>query len=254
MQTSKKTFLLYIAVILLTCNLIGLVYLMKGLFFNSSTAYKEATPTNTVQEEPYGYFSQIRSFQKQLRQDGEIVLLGDSQTAGNWAWKEHLGKENVINRGISSDSINGFLYRMHETLRTKPSKLFVEVGINDIRNIEFDLYAERAYVTYITNNYKKLFDTLQQRLPDTEIYVTSILPTVERSISNCFQCNNKVDTINAHLQILCKQYNFKYLNIHDQYIRSGAPHEMDAQFTFDGLHLNREGYKIWEDELKKNLD
>ena len=62
---------------------------------------------------------------------GEIVFLGNSITDGA-EWTELFDNPNVINRGISGDITAGVLYRLDEVTRSKPEKIFLMIGVNDL--------------------------------------------------------------------------------------------------------------------------
>ena len=62
---------------------------------------------------------------------GEIIFLGNSITdIGEWA--EIWNNIHVKNRGISSDNTFGVLARLDEVLSSRPAKIFIMIGINDI--------------------------------------------------------------------------------------------------------------------------
>lgn len=60
-----------------------------------------------------------------------IVFLGDSITE-KIDWKELFSKNNILNRGIGSDTISGLINRTDSIVKLKPSKVFLMIGINDI--------------------------------------------------------------------------------------------------------------------------
>mgnify|MGYP000061554644 CR=1 FL=1 len=70
----------------------------------------------------------------------EIIFLGNSITdIGEWTevWQDI----HVKNRGISGDNTFGVLARLDEVVSSKPSKIFIMIGINDIsKNIELVLH------------------------------------------------------------------------------------------------------------------
>ncbi|MEY4892968.1 MAG: hypothetical protein RIQ34_1580 [Bacteroidota bacterium] len=99
---------------------------------------------------------------------GEIVFLGNSITdIGEWS--EIWQNPTVKNRGISGDITFGVLARLDEVLSSKPKKLFVMIGVNDIaRNIPGAV---------ILSNYRRLIDRVQIESPRTQLIMQSVLPT-----------------------------------------------------------------------------
>ncbi|GHU83511.1 hypothetical protein FACS189468_8660 [Spirochaetia bacterium] len=61
----------------------------------------------------------------------KIVMLGDSITQGI-QWNELLGRADIANRGIGSDTTRGFLNRMADIIDLNHEFCFVMGGINDI--------------------------------------------------------------------------------------------------------------------------
>ena len=94
-----------------------------------------------------------------------VVFVGDSITEGG-RWSEWLPGVDVINRGISGNTTQDILDRMHHIVSVKPDKLFLMIGVNDLNK---RLGAEVALA-----NYTKLFDLIDAQLPLTEIYVQSV--------------------------------------------------------------------------------
>ena len=80
-------------------------------------------------------------------------MLGDSITFGiNW---NELFNMNIINRGIGSDTTEGFLSRMENIYAINPKKVFIMGGINDIfKGIE---------VNQIFSNYIKIIEALKNK-------------------------------------------------------------------------------------------
>ncbi|HEY0041529.1 MAG TPA: GDSL-type esterase/lipase family protein, partial [Flavisolibacter sp.] len=99
---------------------------------------------------------------------GEIIFLGNSITdIGEWT--EIWQNLNVKNRGISGDNTFGVLARLDEVTSSKPAKIFIMIGINDI--------AKGTPDSAIIANHKKMYERIRSVSPKTKIYVQSILPT-----------------------------------------------------------------------------
>jgi GDSL-like Lipase/Acylhydrolase family len=98
----------------------------------------------------------------------KVIFLGNSITEFCY-WKKHLIDTTIINRGIAGDNTFGVLNRLDEVIIHKPSKLFIEIGINDIsKNIPQQV---------IVGNILKIVRRVKSNLPKTKIFVLGILPT-----------------------------------------------------------------------------
>ncbi|PID27048.1 MAG: hypothetical protein CR982_06980 [Candidatus Cloacimonadota bacterium] len=61
---------------------------------------------------------------KQYNKKGNIVMLGNSITYGV-NWNELLNRNDIINRGIGSDTTEGFLSRMEYIYKAEPKICFI---------------------------------------------------------------------------------------------------------------------------------
>ena len=60
-----------------------------------------------------------------------VAFVGDSITEGG-LWSEWLPGVDVINRGISGNTTQDILDRMHQIVSVQPDKLFLMIGVNDL--------------------------------------------------------------------------------------------------------------------------
>lgn len=191
---------------------------------------------------PEHYGPRVEKFEKEPVVTGRIVFLGNSITEMG-DWPALTGDTTVINRGIGGDITFGVLKRLDDITRRKPSKLFLLIGINDIGKDIPD--------TVIADNIRKIVTTIQQGSPDTKIYVQSILP-VNPDFPNFPQHYDKqqhVQHTDAILPGILKPLHCTFINLVPLFV--DAKKRLDAQYTIDGLHLNKKGYSIWVDYLKK---
>ena len=93
------------------------------------------------------YQQKVTLFQLLPDTKHEIIFLGNSITdIGEWA--EIWQNKNVKNRGISSDNTFGVLARLDEVVSSKPAKIFIMIGINDI--------AKDTPDSVVISNYQKI--------------------------------------------------------------------------------------------------
>jgi lysophospholipase L1-like esterase len=173
----------------------------------------------------------------------EIILLGDSLT-DHGEWTELLNDTRIINRGISGDTTDGVLNRLEEIIASKPVKIFVLIGINDIWN-------EQKNNDAIAANYRKILETIQEKIPKTEVYIQSLLPinTIE------FQVNidsQQIIELNQELKKLATEFNYYYVDLYQHFVDDRG--QLQAQYTNDGLHLTAAGYILWAKQIKNLVD
>jgi lysophospholipase L1-like esterase len=168
-----------------------------------------------------------------------IVMLGNSITAGI-NWDEALGRQDIVNRGISGDITAGFYNRLDNIIGLKPKVCFIMGGVNDLYN---DYSPEDVF-----QNYKKIVEKLQANNIQAVIQSTLNVSTWKRADEK----NPLIDELNALLIKYAAENNIIYVNLNDVLSKDG---KLIEAYTYDGLHLNAEGYKQWiavlEQELKK---
>lgn len=183
--------------------------------------------TYQVKKELFEYYQHKKS---------DIVFLGNSITDYN-EWNELLQLPNARNRGISGDITFGVLERLQEIIDGQPSKIFILIGINDIsRNIPDEV---------IIDNYKKIISRIKKGTPRTDVFVQSILPVNNtfNKYPNHYNKDEHILAVNQAIKRLAEVEGVTFINIHDSFLDSEG--RLDSKYTYEGLHLNAEGYKLW---------
>lgn len=169
----------------------------------------------------------------------DIVFLGDSLTE-SFDLKEHLGKNNLRNRGMSGNMTEHVLYRLEEIFNTKPAKLFLMIGINDIyQGIAPDI---------VIGTIARILGEIQENSPPTKIYCQSILPVNENHLLSFENINARVYQVNNSLRDHCKKKNITFIDIHPDFLNDHG--QMDTEYTYDGVHLTEQGYVLWAELIK----
>lgn len=191
----------------------------------------------------YYYDQKLSMFDAMESEKNVIVWIGDSITDGA-EWSELFKGKKTANRGISSDITYGVLNRIYNIKKLKPQKAFVMIGINDIaRNIPDSL---------IINNYNRIIDSFLIYMPNTKLYMQSLLPTNNNftNFKNHQNKTNHIININKALQEICLKKNITFINLYDDFLDIDG--KLNVLYTNDGLHLTGEGYKLWKKILRKN--
>ncbi|WOD42809.1 GDSL-type esterase/lipase family protein [Hwangdonia lutea] len=189
------------------------------------------------------YHKRKALFEKEADTKNEIIFLGNSITEGG-DWKSLFPNQNVINRGISGDVTDGILYRLKEVTASKPSKVFLLIGTNDM--------ARGKSIDYVLEHTEKIILQIKKQSKDTKIYLQSILPInphVGQKFSGHKNNHQKIIEANQRLKILAKKHHLKYIDLHKA-MRNGKKH-IKPKYTYDGLHLSEAGYKKWKQVIRK---
>lgn len=172
---------------------------------------------------------------------GEIIFLGDSIT-DRCEWNELFPNLNVKNRGLSADETQGVLDRLQEVTASQPDKIFLMIGVNDLRhNISPDT---------IFYNYEMILKRINNDSPETKIFIQSILP-VNEEIGTPKANNKDILKLNAKLRELSQLYHLKYIDLFSKI--SDENDRLEEKYSLDGLHLNGSGYILWKSLIEKFL-
>jgi len=190
------------------------------------------------------YPERILEFKKSPITKGGIVFLGNSITEGGEDWGKRINMEGVSNRGISGDITDGVLERLKEIIFFKPKKVFILIGHNDLWS--FRIKSGVPSIKYIEKNILKIVETINIGSPETMIYVQSILPTRHFTRDGFFE--KSINKINSFLIKKQNKLNFKYIDLHSFFVDSEG--FLKSELTYDGGHLNDNGYEVWSDIIK----
>jgi len=176
------------------------------------------------------YQQEVNLYKIHETEKADIVVLGDSLTY-RMKWNE-LSDMPIINRGIDGDTTKGVLYRMDLIYKLHPKKVFIMVGINDI--------ITGHSIEEVFSNYKKILQSLKEKniIP----YVQSTLFTTEDDF------NIQVEKLNISLKEYCNSNKIIFIDINEKLAPNNT---LIEDYTYDGVHLNDNAYKVWKQEIMK---
>ncbi len=162
------------------------------------------------------------------------VLLGDSLS--QWFPAQLLPRSGFwLNQGISGENSQQVRQRLATLKAARPTTLYVMAGINDLR--------QGASDATILANLRAIVRELRQQHPGAQVVVQSLLPTRQTNLDNA-----RIRQLNAALRELARAENVIYLHLHPLF--AAADGQMRSELTTDGLHLNRQGYRVWQAALQ----
>lgn len=234
MKSSKKhkisQYLLYGSNLLLFALVLFLLY--RHDYFSILTQMANNTSYDYTKNAQYTQRQTL--FELLPDTQADIVFAGDSITA-RCEWQEFFPEKIVLNRGIDSDVSEGLLNRLDVIIDAQPGKLYLMIGINDIR--------QKIPLNTTISNYEKIVQTLLEELPDTTLYVQSIIPVGKNTGMDA----NEILAANEELKALCEKYGVAYIDLHS--LLEDDAHWLPEAYSIDGVHLTGEGYRIWIDTI-----
>lgn len=187
----------------------------------------------------YSLFSWNSSLE-QLVYDADIVFIGDSLTRGE-NFQERFPEYKILNLGRSGDTVSGLSERAYIVNRFTPEKVFIMVGVNSIKYNSIE---------DIISQYESMIISLMKDNPNTEIYIQSVLPILNKNQEG--RLNNKnIVKLNDELKKMADRLGVSYIDVYSVYVLDG---EMNPQYTVDGIHLQEEYKYLWLDVLSKYIN
>ena len=108
-----------------------------------------------------------------------------------------------------------------------PKQVFLMIGINDI-------FQEHS-IEHIKDIYLQLCQKMSKEMPNTQIYLQSILPT------NSVEKNVQIQDVNGEICRLAGEFGFEYIDLYSLFIDSEGL--LKEGYSLDGVHLS--GGHIW---------
>lgn len=180
-------------------------------------------------------------------------MLGNSLTHGV-NWNMLLGRNDIAEMGIVSDVLSGFVNRLGYVTKLNPKVCFVLGGLND-------LY-QWVPVETIFADYQKVVERLRRNGINVVIQSTLYAgidwgkdwleqnnPEANAANVNA-ERNTQVDRLNVMLKEYAQKNNLEYIDLNSLMSRGKY---LRSELTYDGVHLNAAGYKIWGREIEQVL-
>ena len=156
----------------------------------------------------------------------------------------------VYNRGIGGYTTDEFLAAINPMLLDlKPSKLFINIGTNDIR----DMPEGEDWFTHLSSNYRKICEIIRENLPETIVYMMAYYPVNPERNSPALRVrtNEAVARANDMVRELASAFGFQYIDVND-----GLKDEqgnLQIEHTQDGIHFDAAAYRTVFERLKQYL-
>lgn len=176
-------------------------------------------------------------------QTGAVVMLGNSITERG-RWSEFFPGTLIYNRGIGGDIIAGMQDRIEPLVASRPSKVFIMAGINNLLFFAIPVDDFRAQM-------RTLIASIAEASPGTQIYIQSLLPVndgaaPEENKKYFAGKNPGIVTLNETLKALAAQMKVTFIDLYPLMLRDA---KLDPAYTIDGIHLSPAGYRVWIDAL-----
>ena len=193
--------------------------------------------------------------------DAQIKELEEAERAADEAWANRSVSEKFANSYVLGDSIAQGLYEsqaldksfvtaerdtgvcetevsmiknhVSKAVEISPQVLFLAYGKNDIKAASGDAEIFGAA-------YRRVLKELKEKLPDTKIYVNSILPVTQEVIDEDELYRN-IPEYNRKLMELCEEEGVTFID--------NKSLVKDEYYTEDGIHMTSDYYGEWVNHM-----
>jgi len=214
--------------------------IILGFFLSllSTVSIAQSVPGDQSKYMSDHYRGRMAVFNAEPVVKGRIIFLGNSITEFG-DWKKLLNDPSVINRGIAGDNTFGVLARLNDITTRQPSKVFIEIGIND--------FSLTVPLNVTLKNILSIVKQLHNAWPSIAIYVMGIFPTndnVKTDYPFALNKGRQIDLINGWLKKDAALDKFTYVGFN--IILKDDAGKLSVKYAKpDGIHLNDSGYRLW---------
>lgn len=175
--------------------------------------------------------------------DDAILFTGSSSIRLWTTLQADMAPYSVIQRGFGGSKLSDFVVYADRIVSPHPCSAIVIFIANDITGGEDKKPAE---VASLFNTSLKI---IRKSHPETPVFWVEVTPTPSR-----WKVWPQVKEANRLISEICKkQENTWFISTSSSFLSpEGTPY--DGYFVKDMLHLNQEGYKVWNQVIKKEIN
>ena len=181
----------------------------------------------------------------------DAAFLGDSLTAG-FSQSEYdidvggalicgyegVSPNTIVNRATVQSPDRGEEVALDVLTNAQPAKLYILIGTNALVATGND----ESFLNY----YARMLDELRTALPNTALYVQSILSATQETVADDAPglAPDRLAAINASIQSMCAERGCYFLDLNAEF--SDESGYLLAEYAQpDGVHLTVSGYNKW---------
>ncbi|MFY0256148.1 GDSL-type esterase/lipase family protein [Chitinophaga sp. 30R24] len=203
-------------------------------------------PGKLFAQSPHPYANDIHTIQeydKIYAPPVHPILFIGSSSIRKWDDLErNFSSYVVLNRGIGGAVTNDITYFANELIFPyQPRQIVIYVGENDLPD-------QQSNADSLLHRFKVLYATIRSKLPEVPLVYISMKPSPSRAAF--FE---KAKQSNALIRnFLSDKKNTVFVDIYPKMLdKSGQPRK--ELFLDDMLHMNKQGYAIWENAVRPYL-
>lgn len=221
-------------IVLLLAVIVGEHY---GHAYRAALVRRGLVARNAQQSPDYWAIQGWTNTLAKLNLDCDAAFFGNSITRGS-NFQEYFPELSIVNLGYPGDNLLGMLDRVNMVKAVNPKKVFIMAGTNDLFHCTVEQYSTR---------YENLLVTLQDSIPNTKVYIESVLP-MNHKLKPTAPSHEKIVNANSAIKQLAGKYGCTFIDLYELYVKDG---DLPKELTREGIHLKPEAYSIWADAIKE---
>lgn len=181
----------------------------------------------------------------------DAAFLGDSLTAGFCESEynidvggalicgyEGVSPNSIVNRTTVENPDRGEEVAMDVLTNAQPAKLYILIGTNALVSTGND----ESFLNY----YGRMLDELQAALPNTALYVQSVLSATQEKVEDDAPglAPDRLASINASIEQMCVERGCYFLDLNAEFSDESG-YLLTDYAQPDGVHLTVSGYNKW---------
>lgn len=172
------------------------------------------------------------------------ILFTGSSSFTKWTdVKDYFPGYPIVNRAFGGSQLVDMIRYVDEAvIAYRPKQIVIYCGENDVAA------SDTVTAQLVLDRFKTLFSLIRKKLPNVQIAFVSLKPSPSRwKLEPIYvEANKRIK------DFIGKQKKATFINIHDAMLKPNGEVMTDI-FLADNLHMNANGYKIWQPILKPYL-
>lgn len=219
-----------------------------------SDATPEPTPTPTPTPEPYDYGKPVAETEAVADEwFADAVFIGDSRTDGLRLYSGIRGVDFICYKGLTVFEVmndkpvilkqDGKVGVLQALAQKEYAKVYISLGVNELGYNHDQGFAD---------TYRNMVDKVRELQPDANIYLQMLIPVnsqkCEETNQMYYVTNEQIGVYNEIIKAVAEEKRVYLLNVGEALVDETG--ELPYEASFDGIHFNRDGYKVWYEYLK----
>lgn len=175
----------------------------------------------------------------------DAILFAGSSSIRLWST---IGKDmlpfNVIQRGYGGAKLSDFVVYADRIIYPHPCQAIVIFIANDIAGNDND-----KSPLEVSQLFKKVLSIIHRKFSDTPVFWISITPTPAR-----WKVWPEIKEANEMIKEICAKHKNTYFVETEKYFLTSSGIPRNQLFVADRLHLNADGYAIWAEIIRNELN